>query len=126
MDLREHGTGPAGPVTIISKRVLPAQVPAAARKFVGDTITATETQEWSAAAMDGSRTATVSVEFSGPLAFSGTLELRPAGQETEVLTEGEFKASVPFVGKTIEAEAAKQTARYLTAEERVAETWNRA
>jgi hypothetical protein len=112
-----------GTVTIVSTRVLPAQVPDVARKFVGDTISATETQVWSAAAPDGSRTATVEVEFSGPLGFTGTLSLRPAGQGTEVVTEGKFKASVPFVGGTIESEAAKQTERYLGAEQRVASEW---
>ena len=112
-----------GTVTIVSTRVLPAQVPDVARKFVGETISATETQVWSAAAPDGSRTATVEVEFSGPLGFTGTLSLRPAGQGTEVVTEGKFKASVPFVGGTIESEAAKQTERYLGAEERVASQW---
>jgi len=112
-----------GTVTIVSTRVLPAQVPDVARKFVGDTISATETQVWSAAAPDGSRTATVEVEFSGPLGFTGTLSLRPAGQGTEVVTEGKFKASVPFVGGTIESEAAKQTERYLGAEQRVAKEW---
>ena len=112
-----------GTVTIVSTRVLPAQVPDVARTFVGDTISATETQVWSAAAPDGSRTATVEVEFSGPLGFTGTLSLRPAGQGTEVVTEGKFKASVPFVGGTIESEAAKQTERYLGAEQRVAKEW---
>lgn len=124
VEIKEAGAGPTGPVTIISTRVLPAQVPAAAKKFVGETISATETQEWSAAAGDGSRTATVKVEFSGPLGFSGRLSLRPTGQGSEVVTEGTFKASVPFVGGTIESEAAKQTARYLGAEERVAGEWD--
>ena len=114
-----------GTVTIVSTRVLPAQLPEVARKFVGDTISATETQVWSPAAADGSRTATVEVEFSGPLAFAGTLSLHPAGHGTEVVTEGKFKASVPFVGGTIESEAAKQTERYLGAEERVAAEWTR-
>ncbi len=114
-----------GAVTITSTRVLPAEVPAAARKFVGETISATETQTWSPPAVDGSRTAEVSVDFSGPLSFSGRLSLRPFGDGSEVITEGSFKASVPFVGGTIESVAAEQTARYLGAEERVAAEWLR-
>ncbi len=114
-----------GSVTIVSTRVLPAEVPDVARKFVGETISATETQVWSPAAADGSRTAKVEVDFSGPLGFTGTLSLHPAGHGTEVVTEGKFKASVPFVGGTIESEAAKQTERYLGAEERVAAEWTR-
>jgi hypothetical protein len=114
-----------GSVTITSTRVLPAEVPAAAKKFVGETISATETQEWSPPAADGSRSATVTVDFSGPLAFSGRLALRPFGDGSEVMTEGSFKASVPFVGGTIESVAAEQTVRYLGAEERVAAEWSR-
>lgn len=117
--------GADGSVTITSTRVLPAEVPAAARKFVGETITATETQIWSPPASDGSRTAEVTVDFSGPLSFTGRLALRPFSDGSEVLTEGSFKASVPFVGGTIESVAAEQTARYLGAEERVAAEWTR-
>ena len=52
-------------------------------------------------------------------------DLRPFADGSEVLTEGSFKASVPFVGGTIESVAAEQTARYLGAEERVAAEWTR-
>lgn len=114
-----------GSVTITSTRVLPADVPPAARKFVGETISATETQVWTAPAEDGSRTAAVTVDFTGPLAFSGRLGLRPFADASEVITDGSFKASVPFVGGTIESVAAEQTARYLGAEERVAAEWLR-
>ncbi|MFL2925576.1 MAG: DUF2505 domain-containing protein, partial [Actinomycetes bacterium] len=74
----EVNATPHDAVTITSTRVLPADVPAPAKKFVGETISATETQEWSAASPDGSRTADVSVDFSGPLSFSGSLSLTPA------------------------------------------------
>ncbi len=125
VDVREMGDTPGAAVIIESTRILPADVPAAARKFVGDTISATETQDWSAAETDGSRTGSVTVEFSGPLVFHGKVALRPNAQGTELVTEGTFKASVPFVGGTIESEAAKQTERYLRAEERLAAEWQR-
>lgn len=122
VEVREE---PDGATTIVSTRVLPAEVPSVARKFVGETITATETQEWSPAASDGSRTASVRVEFSGPLAFTGTLHLDPSGAGSQVTTQGAFTASVPFVGGTIESVAAEQTARYLNAEEKLAREWRR-
>ena len=122
VEVREESDGAA---TIVSTRVLPADVPSVARKFVGETITATETQEWSPPAADGSRTAKVRVDFSGPLAFAGTLHLAPSGTGSEVVTEGAFTASVPFVGGTIESVAADQTARYLSAEEKLAREWQR-
>lgn len=114
-----------GATTIVSTRVLPAEVPSVARKFVGETITATETQEWSPPDADGSRTAKVRVDFSGPLAFAGSLQLAPSGTGSEVVTEGVFTASVPFVGGTIESVAADQTTRYLNAEEKLAREWQR-
>ena len=119
----EVNATPAGSVTITSTRVLPADVPAPAKKFVGETISVSETQEWSAASPDGSRTADVSVDFSGPLSFSGSLSLTPATDGSYVETRGTFKASVPFVGGTIESVAAEQTEKYLKAEERVAAEW---
>jgi hypothetical protein len=121
----EVNATPDDAVTITSTRVLPADVPAPAKKFVGETISATETQEWSAASPDGSRTADVSVDFSGPLSFSGSLSLTPATDGSYVETRGTFKASVPFVGGTIESAAAEQTEKYLKAEERVAAEWQR-
>ncbi len=110
--------------TLISTRVLPADLPAPVKSLVGDTITVTETQVWSVPAPDGSRTANVSVEFSGPMTFTGTLELTPTQVgNTTITTRGEFTANVPFIGGKIEKVAAEQTQRYLAAEERVAGEW---
>jgi hypothetical protein len=111
-------------VTLISTRVLPADLPGPARSLVGDTITVTETQIWTPPAPDGSRTATITVDFSAPMTFSGTLHLSPGGQATTTITtRGKFTASVPFIGGKIEKVAAEQTQRYLVAEERVGNEW---
>jgi hypothetical protein len=110
--------------TLTSIRVLPADLPAPAKSLVGDTITVTETQIWSAPDPDGARTATVTVEFSGPMGFTGTLELTPTqAGNTTITTRGTFTANVPFIGGKIEKVAAEQTQRYLSAEERVAGEW---
>ncbi len=110
--------------TLTSVRVLPADLPAPAKSLVGDTITVTETQVWSAPGPDGGRSASVTVEFSGPMGFTGTLELTPtqAGNST-ITSRGTFTANVPFIGGKIEKVAAEQTQRYLSAEERVAGEW---
>ena len=110
--------------TLTSIRVLPADLPAPAKSLVGDTITVTETQVWSAPGPDGGRTATVTVEFSGPMGFTGTLELAPTPTGNSTITSrGTFTANVPFIGGKIEKVAAEQTQRYLSAEERVAGEW---
>lgn len=112
-----------GGCTIVSTRVLPAEVPAAAKAFVGETLTITETQVWTAPGPDGSRSAQVSVDFGAPMAFSSTMTLEPSGTGTRVHTQGSFKASVPFVGGKIESSAAEQTARYLDKEQLVGNEW---
>jgi hypothetical protein len=114
--------GPDGTMTLVSTRVLPADLPGPARSLVGDTITVTETQKWTAPDSTGSRTAQVDVEFSGPMKFEGHLALTPlsGSEDTTITTTGKFTASVPFIGGKIEKVAAEQTARYLNAEERVA------
>ena len=116
---------PDGAVTLVSTRILPADLPGPAKSLVGDTITVTETQIWTPPDANGARTAQVRVEFSGPMKFEGNLKLTPAQvgtspSETSVTTTGKFTASVPFIGGKIEKVAAEQTARYLNAEERVA------
>jgi hypothetical protein len=110
--------------TLTSIRVLPADLPAPAKSLVGDTITVTETQVWSAPGPDGGRIATVTVEFSGPMGFTGTMELAPTQSgNTTITSRGKFTANVPFIGGKIEKVAAEQTQRYLSAEERVAGEW---
>lgn len=112
--------GQDGSMTLVSTRVLPADLPGPARSLVGDTITVTETQIWTPPGPDGSRSAQVKVEFSGPMKFEGGLQMIPAADATNISTTGKFTASVPLIGGKIEKVAAEQTARYLNAEERVA------
>jgi hypothetical protein len=109
-----------GGVRITTVRVLPADVPAAARSFVGETITVTESQLWTASQGDGSRAATVEVSFSGPLGFAGELALRPTSSGCELITRGKMKASVPLIGGSIESVAVETTEKYLRVQERLA------
>ncbi len=109
--------------TVTSTRILPADVPAAAKSFVGDTIKVTETQTWKPAGADGSCSAALSVDFGGPMSFTGAIELSPDGESTTVRTSGEFKASIPFIGGKMEKVAAEQTERYLRTEQSVGTAW---
>lgn len=108
-----------GSVRITTVRVLPADVPAAARSLVGETITVTESQVWSPAQPDGSRTARVEVSFTGPLGFAGELTLRPTSSGCELVTRGRMKASVPLIGSTIESVAVEGSEKYLRVQERL-------
>jgi len=114
---------PDGRVVLTCTRVLPANVPSAAKKFVGDTITVTETQTWTPPAADGSASATGTVEFSAPLSFTATVTLAGSGAGTLVRTTGSFKAGIPFIGGTIEGVAVDMTTKYLNVEQTVGNEW---
>ncbi len=109
---------------VISRRRLPAKMPGFMKKFVGEELIINETQKWGAAADDGSRTGTFVIDFGGqPMAFHGSLTLRPTADGSEVTTDGSLKSSVPFVGGKAEGVAKEWTERYLRKEEEVAGEW---
>ena len=112
-----------GGVVITCQRVMPATVPAAARRFVGETITVTETQTWTPQATDGTAAAAGNVAFDAPLLFIAAVVLAAAGDGTLVRTSGSFKAGIPFIGGTIESSAADLTTKYLNVEETVGNEW---
>ena len=112
-----------GGTILTCTRVLPANLPSVAKPFVGDTLTVTEVQAWGPAAADGSRTATTNVDFGAPMSFSADMALTAAADGSSVTTDGEFKASVPFVGGKIEKVASDETTRYLEKEQQVGQEW---
>jgi hypothetical protein len=112
-----------GGVVITSTRSMPAEVPSYAAPFVGDSITITETQTWGPPAEDGSAEAAVTVVFDSPLAYRGRISLSPTADGVLLHNEGDFKASVPFVGGKVERVAAEMTQKYLAKEVTVGEEW---
>lgn len=112
-----------GGVVITSTRSMPAEVPSYAAPFVGDTITITEVQTWGPQAPDGSASAAVTVEFNSPLAYRGTIDLGPSDEGTFASNQGEFKASVPFIGGKVEKVASDMTEKYLNKETVVGAEW---
>ena len=115
--------GSDGSCTVVSARVLPANVPSFAAKMIGETLTVTETQSWPALSASGTATVPVKVEFSAPISFAGSMTLAPAGDGTQITVTGTFKASIPFVGGKVEQLAKETTEKYLGKENKLGETW---
>ena len=109
--------------TIVIDRVLPADVPAFAKSFLGETISIVETQQWGAPAADGSASASVTGTFSAPLTFEGAMEIAGGGGQTTVRTTGTVQANVPLVGGKVEGIAKDTMERYLHKEISIAEAW---
>ena len=119
-DVEEDGSN----VVVSSSRKLPAEIPSAAKRFVGESITIDEVHTWSHAETDGTRTGTVRATFGGaPLEVKGTLELHPDGDGSVMNVVVDVKASVPMVGGKLEGIVGEQFTRAMRKEQEIAPQW---
>ncbi|MBE7163075.1 MAG: DUF2505 domain-containing protein [Williamsia herbipolensis] len=100
--------------------------PSLIRKIVPLGVTTTETITWLAPDPDGSRDATIHVDFHGaPARMGGSMRLEPDGRpDASVLViDADFTALVPLVGSRIEKLAAPIISSVLDAEEETGRSW---
>src|SRR4051794_22976524 len=84
---------------IVTKRVVPANIPGFAKKFLPAKNTIEETNDWGPADGDGARSGAWSVGAAGaPVSGKGTMRLEAAAGGARNVIEGEVRASVPRVG----------------------------
>lgn len=112
---------PEGATTMVTiNRTMAADVPTIAKRFVGDSIDVTETEEWLPAADSGRRTARLNVSIQGqPARVQGTIILDAVDGGVREVISGEVKVSIPFIGKAIEPEIAKGISAALKTEEQL-------
>ncbi len=111
-------------VRISSGRKLPAVIPSAAKKFVGESITVDEVHTWRQPDASGSYQGTVEASFGGaPMAVEGTLDLNPDGTGSVLEVYIKVKASVPLVGGKLEQIVGDQFMRALNKEQEIAPRW---
>jgi hypothetical protein len=117
--------GEGGAFTVTTRRSLPTDlIPANIRAFVGARLEVRQAEAWEGPAEDGTRRGTVALEIIGaPVRLTGTVELRAAGAGSEIVYDGELKASVPLFGAAVEEAAAKAVRGALEAEQDVAREW---
>jgi hypothetical protein len=90
-------------VLVTIERVMPADVPPAIRRFIGDEIAIVQTEAWYPG--DGlSRRADVTMRIPGkPASMSGTIALESDNGGCRQTFDGDVRVSVPFAGARIEA-----------------------
>lgn len=109
---------------IVVSRDLPAEIPAFAKKFVGEKISTVQTDEWGPANDDGSYSAKFHVDFGkAPMVIDGTMKIDAEGGGSVLRVDAEVKASVPFVGGKLEGVAAEQFDRAVRKEQEVGAEW---
>jgi uncharacterized protein YndB with AHSA1/START domain len=122
----EAAVSPAGDgARVVTKRDLPADdLPDFVRSIVGSTLSVTETYEWGGAAVDGTRTGTLTVEVAGaPVAMRSAVRLAPAGGGTQFSIDGDLKASIPLFGGKVEKAAAPAVIGAIRSEQRTGNAW---
>lgn len=116
---------PTGAFTVRTTLMMPTdRVPDIVRPFVGSSVTIREEQAWSAAAADGSRTGTMTLDVVGtPAGMTAALRLSPIEQGSRVEIDGDLVAKVPLLGARLEKAAMPYVSTVLRAEERSAATY---
>lgn len=110
--------------TIGVTRVMPADVPGALRKIVGDTVTVTQTETWGPATGDGSRQSEVELLVLGqPAVMTGSSTLAPCDAGTRQLVSAELEVRMPLVGGALEKELAKAITLALRKEHEVGQAY---
>jgi len=110
---------------VVTKRDLPADdLPDFAKSIVGPKLSVTETYDWGAAAADGSRSGTLTVEVAGaPVAMRGAVRLAATGSGTQITIDGDLKASIPLFGGKVEKAAAPAVVDAIRSEQRTGNAW---
>ena len=106
-------------------RTLPTtRMPELVQKFVGEWLTVTQDESWSAPAPDGSRTNTIKLSVAkAPVDVSAVQKLSVNGESTLVELTGEVKSSVPFLGAKIVSAAEPVIGRALNLQATLAQEW---
>lgn len=118
---REEGT--RGEVTLVTRRVVPLELPGFAKRFLSPHQTVTQTDTWTAADGDGVRTGTFSVVGKGtPVQVHGTMRLAPNGtRRCSNCTDVKVECKIPLIGGKIADFVAGDTRRAVDHEQ----TWIR-
>ncbi len=115
----------AGAFTLTAVRTMPTdRLPDMARKFVGQTLSVTQTERWDAPAPDGAREATVEMTVAGvPLNVTAVQRLVPDGAGTVVDLQGTVTSSIPFLGSKIAGAAEPMIGKALGVQAAEARKW---
>ncbi|MGG5174050.1 DUF2505 domain-containing protein [Pseudarthrobacter sp. J1763] len=114
-----------GEFVITVVRTLPTtRLPEIAKKFVGESLTVTQTESWSAPAADGSRQANISLKVAGaPVDVSAVQKLVAEGTGTRIDLDGKVSSSIPFLGSKTASAAEPMVAKGLKLQASQAQAW---
>lgn len=105
-------------------RVMAPNVPDYIKKFVGESISIRQVEQWSPPDSHGARRASLHLSIKGqPASMVGEAVLSANGAGSIEVVSGEVKVAVPLIGRRVEPEIAKVIAAGLRIEHRVGNEW---
>jgi hypothetical protein len=112
-----------GGITLVTRRVVPLELPGFAKRVLSPRQSVTQTDKWSAPDMAGVRTGTFAVAAKGtPVQVHGTMRLAPSGaRRCTNTTDVTVECKVPLIGGKIASFVAGDTQRAVDHEQ----TWIR-
>lgn len=115
----------AGAFNTTVVRTLPTtRLPEMARKFLGEELKVTQTEQWEAPDADGSRVTHIALKIAGaPLDVSAVQRLVPNAGGTRVELEGTVTSSVPLLGGKIAEAAEPMVGKALNIQSQQAQAW---
>ncbi len=116
--------GDDGSARVQVDRVMAPEVPDFIKKFVGDSLSIRQVEEWGPPDAQGTRTAKVRLTIKGqPASMDGTAVLAADGTGSREVVSGEVKVAIPLLGRKIEPEIVKVVEAALRIEQRVGNEW---
>ena len=116
-------TAAAFTATVV-RTVPTTRLPDIARKVVGEALTVTQREAWTAPLEDGSRQADIQISISGaPVSASALQKLVPVDGQTRIDVEGEVTSSIPFLGGKIAGAAEPLVGKALNLQAQQAQSW---
>ncbi|MGN6403554.1 DUF2505 domain-containing protein [Sinomonas sp.] len=116
-------TASAFTATIV-RQVPTGRLPELAKKFVGEHLTVTQVEKWSAPDADGSRHSDISVKVAGaPVDVTAVQRLVSEGAGTRLELSGTVSSSIPLLGGKIADAAEPFVGKALNIEATQAEAW---
>ena len=119
-DVRINPSG-NGMSVVVDQKQRDHDIPAFAKKVVGDHVHIVQTEEWT-----GPTTADLDVKIPGkPGHMKGTVTLAPDGAGTLETVEADIKVSIPLIGGKLEKLIGDLLTAALESEHRVGQAWLR-
>ncbi|MDP5227305.1 MULTISPECIES: DUF2505 domain-containing protein [Arthrobacter] len=116
-------TSAAFTATVV-RTVPTTRLPDIARKVVGETLTVTQREAWTAPETDGSRQADIQVSIAGaPVSAKAVQKLVSVDGQTRIDVEGEVTSSIPFLGGKIAGAAEPMVGKALNLQAQQVQSW---